>query len=128
GDLLELGDVLGRLAHRDVDVRVAVGRVPRPLTALGALRAAQPGVLELRVLRVGPAVGVALAEAADALDAGGDEGVALTGLDRVRGHANGLQRRRAIPSDRGAGDVGKAGEHADDPAHVEALLATRETA
>src|SRR5207244_3060339 len=111
-DVLELGDVLGRLTHRDVDVGVAVGRVPRPLAALGALGAAQTGVLELGVLGVGPAVGVALAEPAHTFDAGGDERVALTRLDRVRRHTDGLQRRRAVARDRGAGDVLEAGEHA----------------
>jgi hypothetical protein len=40
-------------------------------------------------------------EAADGLDAGGDEDVALAGLDGVEGHADGLQARgRAVAVDR----------------------------
>ena len=129
-DVLELGDVLGRLTHRDVDVGEAVGRrptAPWPPSERFVLR--RPRVLELRVLGVGPAVGrCPLPNRLTRLDAGGDERVALAGLDRVRGHADGLQRRRAVPVDRDAGDVLEAGEHAHDPAHVEALLAAREAA
>ena len=46
-------------------------------------------------------------EPAHGLDAAGDEHVALAGLDRVRGHADGLQRRRAVAVD---GDARRAVE------------------
>ena len=48
--VLELGDVLGGLAHRDVDVGQALGRGPRALAALLALRGALAGLLVDRVL------------------------------------------------------------------------------
>ena len=62
-------------------------------------------------------VGRAVQVAAHGLDAGGDEHVALAGLDGVGGHADRLQRRRAVAVDGDAGDVGQAGEerrHAGD--------------
>ena len=62
------------------------------------------GVGEERVAGVGDVVGGALREAGDRLDAGGDEDVALAGLDRVEGHPGGLHRRRAVAGDRRAGD------------------------
>ena len=58
-----------------------------------------------RVLGVRQAVGAALGEAGDRLDAGGDEHVALARLDRVQGHPGGLQRGGAVAGDRGAGQV-----------------------
>ena len=88
----ELGDVLGGLAHRDVDVGQAVERRPRRLPPSPSASTDGPRPRSKRGLWVsGSAVGAALAEAADRLDAGGDEHVALAGLDRVRGHADGLQ-------------------------------------
>ena len=75
GDLLAPGDVLGRLAHRDVDVGVLLG-----------VAGHQP-----RVVRVGR-VGVAAAVARDAFDPDREEDVALAGLDGVGGHPGGHQR------------------------------------
>src|SRR6266550_5116032 len=87
-DLLQIGDVLGRLPHRYVDVRILFG-VP---------------ALEAGVLRVG-LVGEAVHVARDTLDADGEEGLALAGLDGVEGHAAGLQRRGAVAVDGRAGRV-----------------------
>ncbi len=86
-DLAARGDLLGRQAHRDVDV---VGR------ALGAV---EVGVLGL--------LGNAGAEprARDGLDAGGDVLVALACPDRVEGHAQRLQRRGAEAVDGAGRDV-----------------------
>ena len=67
-------------------------------------------------------VGRAVAVAADALHTGGDEGVALAGLDGVGGHADGLQARRAVAVDGDAGCL-QPGQEARDPGDVEALLA-----
>ena len=99
-------DVLRGLAHRDVDVGQSLGAAStsarrRPDRALRA----GPGVGEPVVGGARAAVGAALVEAAHALDARGDEHVALAALDRVRGHADGLQRRRAVAVDGRAGDV-----------------------
>ena len=110
GDLLAAGDVLGGLAHGDVDVREALG-----------VAGLEPLVLVLRV------VAHAVDEARDALDADGEEDVALAGLDGVRGHARGLQRARAVAGDGGAGHV-DVGEDAHHPAEVEALLAAGQAA
>ena len=51
--------------------------------------------------------------AADRLDAGGDEAVALAGLDRVGGHADRLQARRAVAVDGDARDVVEPGQDGD---------------
>src|SRR5207302_4878441 len=109
-DLLALGDVLRRLAHGDVDVRVFLG-VARD---------------QLGVEAVGR-VGVAASVAGDALDARADEDVALAGLDRVGGDARRHQRGRAVAVDRAAGHV-EASQDADDAADVVALLTPGQTA
>ncbi len=70
------------------------------------------------------AIGRAVAEPADRLDAAGDEDVALAAADRVRGHADRLQRRRAVAIDGGAGHV-EPGENAGRPADVGARLTGR---
>ena len=70
----------------------------------------------------GPAVGGARAEARHRLDAGGDEHVALAGLDRVERHPGGLQRRRAVPVDGGAGQEVVAELDGDDAGDVVAGL------
>ena len=75
---------------------------------LGARLRARVGLGELRVGRAG--VGRAVLEAAHGLDAAGDEHVALAGLDRVRGHADRLQRRRAVAVDGDARARRHAGE------------------
>jgi hypothetical protein len=98
-------DVLRGLAHRDVDVgdvAVVAGVVPLG-GALGLRGGAGLRLIEQRVLAVGSTVGRAEAEARHRLDAGGDEHVALAGLDGVECHPRGLQRRRAVAVDRGAG-------------------------
>src|ERR1035437_5849756 len=81
-----------------------------------------PGVTarQPRVL-IGGVVADPVDEAGDALNTHGEKGVALTRLDRVRGHARALQGAGAVPADRGAGnvEVGQDGEH---PPEVEALL------
>src|SRR5581483_5455866 len=61
------------------------------------------------------------------LDARGDEGVALAGLDRVVGHPDRLQRRRAEAVDgRPRDGVGQPGEQRRAAAEVHALLLLRE--
>ena len=85
------------------------------------------GVREERVHGLAAVRGAAR-EARDRLDAGGDEDVALAGTNRVRGHANGLQRRRAVAIDGDAGDVGQTGEQRRDARDVETRLAGRLTA
>ena len=117
---LGLDDVLRGLSHRDVDVGEAGGRRPRRLAALGALLRA--GARRLELLVRAAAVGRAEAEPADRLDAAGDEHVALAGLDRVRGHANGLQRRRAVAVDGHARHV-DTGDDRGDAGDVEARFA-----
>src|SRR5664280_2197270 len=72
---------------------------------------------------VGSGIGRSEAVAADCLDPGGDEDVALAGPDGVRGHANGLEGRRAVPVDGHAGHVGEAGQQRDHAAQVVAGLA-----
>ena len=73
----------------------------------------------------GQAVGRPVPEPADGLDAARDEHVALAGLDRVRGHADRLQRRRAVAVHGGAGRLVEAREEGDDPRHVVSGLAGR---
>ena len=63
--------------------------------------------------------------AAHRLDSGRDEAVAFARLDRVGGHADRLQARRAVPVDGHARHVLEPGQHGDDPANVEARLASR---
>ena len=109
-DLLAGGDVLRRLPHRDVDVGKAF-----------AVAGLQPWILGLGV------VGAAVEKARDALDADAEEDVTLTGVDGVGRHPGGLQRRRAVAGDGGAGHV-HAGEDGDVAADVEALLATGQAA
>ena len=82
---------------------------------------------ELRVLRVRRVIRAAPDhEPAHRFHSCGDEHVALSRLDRVRRHPHRLQRARAVPRDRAAGDLAHPGEHGDDPTHVEALLASGE--
>src|SRR5207253_6165158 len=70
-----------------------------------------------------------LAGARDGLDAGGDVRVALTGLDRVVGHARRLQRGRAEAVYRARGHVMvDASEQPCDAPDVVALLALAEAA
>ena len=109
-DLLAGCDVLGGLAHRDVDVRVALGVAG----------------LEPLVPALGH-VARAVDEARDALDADAEKDVALAGADGVRGHASRLQRGRAVAGDGGPRRV-DPGQDADDATEVEALLATRKSA
>ena len=124
-------DVFGGLTHRDVDIGQcrdlcgdrASRRRPRPRSTVRCC-----GLVEQRVLGVRPGVRVALDEPGHRLDAGGDEGVALTGLDRVEGHPDGLQRRRTVSVDGGARQEVVAEFDGDDAGHVEALLAARQAA
>ena len=98
------------------------GGVHVALAALGA----QLGALARRLEdRVGSGVAGTGCVAADGLDAGGDEAVALARLDRVERHADGLQARRAVAVDGDAGDVVEPGEHSDDTGDVEATFAGR---
>ena len=104
GQAAQRGDVLGGLAHRDVGVgqHAVLARVV-PVAAeppSAVLVGPRLGLVEERVLGVGPVVGGALGEARDRLDAGGDEHVALAGLDRVEGHPGGLHRGGAVAGDR----------------------------
>ena len=123
GHALGLGHVLGGLAHGDVDVGEARRRRPRrPGRPRARLRCAASASAK-RVVRAG--VGRAVHEAAHGLDAGGDEHVALAGLDRVGGHADRLQRRRAVAVDGDAGDVGMPASMRGDAGDVVARLAGR---
>ena len=85
---------------------------------------AATAALELRVPDLGPEVGAAVHEPADGLDATGDEDVALAGADRVGGHADGLERRRAVAVDGDARCV-EPGEQRGDAGQVEPRLARR---
>src|SRR5581483_6424713 len=122
-DLLELAHVLGGLAHRDVHVGQTRGRRPVGLAAFRARLRARARVREPLVLRAG--VRRAVDEPAHGLDTTGDEHVALTGLDGVRGHADRLQRRRAVAVDGRAGHLVQTGEQRRDAGDVRACLAGR---
>src|SRR2546428_122986 len=87
-DLLSRRDILGRLAHRDVDVRVFLRVAGYELWVVGVRR-----------------VRVTAAVTRHALDADRQEDVALTRRDSVRRHSGGHQRRGAVAVDRHAGDV-----------------------
>ncbi len=106
-DLVVLGDVDRGDAHVDVGVGLAV-------------LADQVRVAIVDANRLG-----CLVEAADELDPGGDVGVALTGLDRVCGMADRVERGGAVARDRRPGDrLGQLlGEQRDDAGDVEALQA-----
>ena len=130
GDAARLGEVLGGLAHRHVDVghaAVLAWVVPGG-SALRGLHGARLGVAEHRVVRVGPAVRGAGGEPRHGLDAGRDEHVALAGLDRVEGHPRRLHRRGAVAGDRRGRHVVHVVEDVDDPGHVEAALAAGQAA
>ena len=114
GDVFELGDVFGGLPHGDVDVGQAADRRPGVAVAEQPALGPRLGVAEERVVRARRAVGAADPEAADALDAGGDERVALAGLDGVRRDADRGERGRAVPVDRQARHGRQVGEQADD--------------
>ena len=121
------GDVLGRLAHGDVDVgeQAVLARVGPGRVVLGGLLAAGLGVGEPRVLVVarGAARTGPVRVLGDALDPGREEDVALAGLDGVEGHPGRLHRGGAEPVDRGAGEVVEAGQDRDDAGHVGAVPA-----
>ena len=76
----------------------ATRRRPRTAATVRSCASSNSGVLAVR-----RAVGSADAEPRHRLHARGDEHVALAGLDRVERHPGGLQRRRAVPVDGGAG-------------------------
>ena len=111
-DLVALGDVLGRVAHRDVGVRVAV-------------LALQTLVLVGGAGRLG-----ALVVARDPLHAGGDVGVALAGDDGVGGLADRLEAGGAVARDRRAAHAQRQllGAQRDDARDVEGLQALRHAA
>ena len=96
GDALGLHDVLGGLTHSDVEVGQPLARGPHRSTTLRTLGGAGARLTEDRV---GSGVGGTRAVAADGLDAGGDEAVALARLDGVRRHPDRLQAGRAVPVD-----------------------------
>ncbi len=117
---LELGHVLGGLAHGDVDV----GQAPLGAPRLGERRraggGARLGLSEEGV--VGAGVRCTVHVAADRLDTGSHEDVTLARPDGVGGHADRLQRRGAVAVDRDTGDVVEPGEQGDDARHVVARL------
>ena len=109
-DVPALGDVLGRQAHRDVDVRD---------------RRVVPEELRMELLAV---LRVAV-DLRDRLDAAGDERVALAGADRVERHADRLQRRRAEAVDgRPRHGRRQIGEQRGAAREVHALAVLREPA
>ena len=121
--VLELGDVLRGLAHGDVDVgqsRAGASRARRPAPSAARVRASASAKSGFTALPLSEAP---LRETRHGLHARGDEDVALAGTDRVRRHANRLERRRAVAVDRDAGDVVESREHRRDPRDVEAGLA-----
>ena len=83
---------------------------------------------EAGVLGVGERIAAPLDEPAHALHPGGDEHVALARLDGVERHPGRLQRRRAVPGHRRAGQVIVSEQHRDHAGHVEALLAAGQPA
>ena len=131
GHALEQRHVLGRLAHRDVGVgqQPVVARVV-PLVRAGRRDLGRAGLrlVEQRVLGARQPVGGALLEPRHRLHARGEEHVALPGPDRVRRHADGLQRRRAVPRDRRARKVVEAGLDGHDAGEVVPLLAAGQPA
>ena len=129
GDAAEGGDVLRGLAHRDVDVgQLAVlARIVPRLVARGGGQAALLGRGEDRVVGVDrvDAGGAEAAVPRDALHPGGDEGVALAGLDRVEGHPGGLHAGGAEAVDRGGRDAVQSELDGDPAGHIAAVLVAR---
>ena len=121
-DTLDLAHVLGRLAHRDVDVGQTLRRRPRGLATFGTLLRALARVGEHRVRRRVTGAGTV---ATDALDTRGDEAVPLTRTNGVCRHADGLQARRAVTIHRHSRHVVETGKNGDDSGDVETLLAGR---
>ena len=123
--------VLRRLAHRDVDVG-QLARRARGSCQVSLVSAVRHGARLRPSANSGFWVSLGIdagrAEAAvagDALDAGGDERVALAGLDRVEGHPRGLHAGGAEPVD-GGGRHGVQPELDGDPAgQVAAVLVAR---
>ena len=103
----------GGVADQPVPVAVTLALLA------GALGGAGLRVREERVVRAG--VGGAVHVAADGLDAGCDEHVTLACLDGVGGHADRLERRRAVTVHRDTGHV-DTGEDRGDAADVETRL------
>jgi hypothetical protein len=104
-DAREQRDVLSRLTHRDVKVRqhAVLTRIAPLVGTRCGLHGALLRVGEQRVVRVRPAVGRALRVPRNRFHSSGNERTTLAGLDRVESHPRGLQRRRAVPVHRGAG-------------------------
>ena len=126
GDLLELGHVLGGLAHRDVDVgEDSLERRPGRARLRRALGGPALGRGERLVVRAD--IGGTEPVTADRFDAGGDEDVALTGTDRVGGHPDGLERGGAVAVDGHSRHVRQPGEQRGDSADVVAGLTGRLT-
>jgi hypothetical protein len=124
-----VGDVLGGLAHRDVEVGAPVLAVQLRVLPLGHRdlvlhrlgRLLLEGAEQLRQPILRPH-----ADARDVLDAGGDVGVGVACLDRVAGNGDRVQARGAVARDGRARDVhGEAREHRDRAADVVRLLALR---
>ncbi len=131
GDAAQACDVFGGLAHGQVDIGngvVFTRVVPSACTATTGSFGAGFCFVELGVLGIGEAVAAALAEPADALDAGGDEHVALAGFDGVEGHASCLQGGGAVAGDGGPRQFVVAEQHGHYASHVETLLAAGQAA
>ena len=125
----ERRDVLGGLAHREVDVgeQAVLARVGPRRVGAGHLGGARRGIREAGVLGVGvAAAGPGEARVLrDALDAADEERVALARLDRVERHPHRLGRAGAEPVHGRGRQVVHAGEHRDDAGEVRAVLAAR---
>src|SRR5690606_21750390 len=126
GDVLVQCEVLGGLAHGDVDVgqfTVLAGVGPVVGPGLGGPRGTCLGLGVQRVLCVGPRVGGAAVGAGHGLHAGREGRVTFARLDGVHGHAGGLQAGRAVAGDGAPGQVVVAELDGDGLPHVEPLFA-----
>ena len=123
------GDVLRRLTHRNVDIRkqsILTRIVPFLIARCSGHAAPRRGGKD-RIVGV-DGIDSSRTEASiarDAVHARGDEGMTLTGLDRVEGHPGGLHAGCTKAIDRCCWYIIKSELHGDPTRHIATLFITR---
>jgi hypothetical protein len=124
-DVLELRHVLRGLSHRDVDVGQSDGGRPRSVATLGARGGTGLRIGEQHVVRARDPVRSPVCETTHRLHTSRHEHVALAGPNRVRRHADRLERGGAIAVHRHPRDAVEPGQEGHDAGEIEPRLACR---